>query len=241
MAEIENPPISGDSKANFGREGYMNSNSSVPDDFRVAQLQERLAAYGQGQSEMRSTITSFISKTEERFNSFGTQLDTKLTALAANFGSQLTSLNASLAERSKTPWNNIIGACGVTIALLSGLMTLVVVPIFGSIAEIKTNQKESFREMAAVVRDVNSGAEKSLDRVRERFDTDIRDLREGQVSRKEHEKDWSAQARHDTDVQRQISEIRETVNGLYSAKDIIRRLERDVDELRNSDRPRKNG
>jgi hypothetical protein len=240
MAENENPPISGDSKAHFGREGYMNSNSSVPDDFRVAQLQERLAAYGQGQSEMRSTITSFISKTEERFNSFGTQLDTKLTALATNFGAQLTSLNSSLAERSKTPWNNIIGACGVTIALLSGLMTLVVVPIFGSIAEIKTNQKESFREMAAVVRDVNSGAEKSLDRVRDRFEADIRDLREKQVPRVEHVQGWQAQARADADLQRQITELRENLSSMYSAKDVIRRLERDLDTLRDEAR-RKNG
>ncbi len=237
MAMPPMPPTDGDNKT---QEGYMNSNNSVHDDFRVAQLQERLAAYGQGQSEMRTTITSFISKTEERFNSFSTQLDTKLTALATNFGAQLSSLNSSLAERSKTPWNNIIGACGVTIGLLSGLMTLVAVPMLAQISELKTNQRESFREMAMVVREVSEVSEKNLNQVRDRFDREIRDLREGQVPRKEHEKDWSAQARHDTDMQRQISELRETLSGLYTAKDIIRDLKRDVDELRN-DRNRKNG
>jgi hypothetical protein len=168
-----------------------------------------------------------------------TDLRNSMAALGQRFDQALASFSTKLDERSKTPWGNIIAACGVTGALLGGLVAMVATPIVANLIETKSVMRENRLEATQLVRDTAIAFDKTISVMRERLDRDIRDMRQDQVPRKEHEKDWLAQTRADEDFRRRVDEIRTDLSGLYSAKDVIRRLESQVEQLQ-TDVQRKN-
>lgn len=208
-----------------------NGNGYIPEVNReIAEQRERLNAVIQGQNRLSADVGNFIAKTDERFGTLAKDLDTKFS-----------SLTGAISDRSKTPWGNIIAACGVTFGILSGLIALITGPIISNVGETKVAMRETRLEMAVLVKDAASVLAKDTDVLRARVNEELRLLRENQVPRKEHEKDWSSQARADADMQRQINEIRSAHSSLYSAQDVIRRLENQVDQLRDEVRRRGNG
>lgn len=195
----------------------------------ITSQRERLSAVMRGQDDLRNSLATFVAKTDERFGSLGKDLDTKFTALGTTISAQ-----------SKTPWGNIIAACGVTFGILSGLIALITGPIISSVGETKMSMREQRLETVQLIKDTSAAIVRDQDAFRMRINDEIKTMREHQVPRKEHEKDWAAQARADADMQRQINDLREQHNSLYSARDVIRRLEGDVDRIREELR-RKNG
>ncbi len=138
--------------------------------------------------------------------------------------------------QQKPQWSVIIAASSLTFIVLSGLITLITVPILAILVDLKTADKEI---RAEVKEDMSRGRDARTLEIRDMklaLMQDIRDIREDLVPRKEHATAQATLANQLADLSRRISEVREDYKDLFSARDIINKLVNDVSALQRADR-----
>ncbi len=169
-----------------------------------------------------------VRSLERQYDNLSTQIGSINAKIDEKFSSLQTTFNLS----NKTPWNNIIAACSFTFAMLSGLVTLITVPIFYQLGDIKQSAKESRTELAETIIRTRTERIEQIADVKKDLDTRLESIRNVIVPREEHKERWSGQSLHDDDIQRQLTQLYENQQGLYNARDVIQQLQRDVAEVR---------
>lgn len=158
-------------------------------------------------------------------------LSTQISNINSKIDERFSSIQQIISQTGKPQWNNIISACAFTFAMLSGLVTLITLPIFSSINDLKTADKEYRIEMATVMGRGRDERTLEIRDLRTTLMQDIRDIREDLVPRKEHLSHQANLTAQLGDLSRRIGEVREDVQGIFNARDIIRKLMDDMGEL----------
>ena len=141
-------------------------------------LQQRVQSIEAGNTDLRASLSALNTKMDERFGSLSTKLD----------------------ERSRTPWSNIISACGMTMGIITVVGSLAISPLSRKLAEIGTEYRYPIHaEIVPRAEHLEKwrANEKDIDNVRQRIGVDAANL------------------------QRQVDELRTQYNAVYGARDII--------------------
>lgn len=176
---------------------------------------------------------------ETRYAQLGERVENQATRIAdldmrmrqgfTDIASQIRTLSDDVRGGSKTQWPIIIGFSSVTITVLGGLGFLALQPI----------KDNSGRLEAAIVRMAESSvSQKEMDwrtargqEDRQRTEVAIKDLRQDQVPRGEHERVWSSYDQRFIDQQRQIDEVKQAQGSVYGQRDIILDLRERLDRI----------
>ena len=197
------------------------------------------AAMAEDSGEYRQRVRG-LERQQDVFSSQIANLSTRMDGQYSALSAKIDEKFGTIQQGQRPQWNNIIAACSFTFALLSGLVTLITVPIFYQIGdikgtitgEIKTSIKETRTEMAEAIVRGRSDRDVMMRDMRAEINGHLKDIREQIVPREEHKERWAGQARHDDDTQRQLNQLYENQQGIYNARDVIQQLLRDVGDLK---------
>lgn len=144
-------------------------------------IQQRIFGIEREQGETRDAVRMLSSRIDERFTALATKLE----------------------ERSRTPWSNIISACGVTMGVVAVVGSLAYSPVREAVSELNADYKYLTRaEIVPRAEHLEKwrGHEKDIENLRQRMASDH------------------------TDLQRQIDSIASKYVDIYSAPQMIKDL-----------------
>lgn len=175
--------------------------------------------------ENGTPLTEDIGEYRQRVRGLERQQDAfaqQLANLSSKIDERFTSLQNTLAAGAKTPWNNILAACGVTIAILSAMVGAITLPITAQIADIKQSSKESRIELADAIIRARTERIDQIGELRRYVDENLKDVRAQIVPRAEHDRSWTDARLKDEAVQKQIANIEARLTGFGNAGDMIK-------------------
>lgn len=170
-----------------------------------------------------------------------------VNALTTRVETMFTSLASKIDDKTATRWPVIWAAMGVGVSVLALFGAMAYAPINSSVAR---NERATEKIAESIVVFTTAVAKdfvtvRELDARTARGQTDfsrafeqIKEIRNDLVSRSEHAERWRAQDQAVANLQRQIDVQAAQFGQVYSAKDVIARMEREIEMLkRDRQRP----
>jgi hypothetical protein len=194
------PSKIGGEAAIMGNEEMSGNEARAYNDAATAQLGERVTNLGRRQSDLESEMRSGFKNVE-----------TTMSAIANEMRSSISTLSASIAERSRTQWPVIWTAAGVSFTILAALSAFV----YGTLSKDQTRLDAAIMKNAEIIQasvtklaettqqNLISMSERMVTRQemeyrqqrgaedRVRMEANIKDVRDAQVPRPEMELQWN--------------------------------------------------
>ena len=175
-----------------------------------------------------------------------------INSLDTKMSSRLDQLLTKLNESQKPQWSIMLQGGGLLFGLVMALMSLGAYIMSLQITQLNradqvqdlkidkvaanTVSTSQFRDLLNMY-ESNRALNRDERNQRNTFvDSEFKSLKDGQVPRKEHERQWANEAEARTNLQRQIDEIKEQNAQLYNARDVILDLRARVDRVEESRR-----
>lgn len=192
-------------------------------------------------------LSTRVDAIKSDFNSFQQQIEGRFNGLAGD----IRLLVEKFDRRSTTQWPTLIMAGGLVATLVAGIGGAFILPMKDNIArleqigaagtaELKSAMSKfadntvSEREFASYMgnaKDRRDDQQRNAEARFARVEKDVDSIQDKVVPRGEHEQKWAAQAQRDVEIQRQIDQVRDKVEGIYSPKDELQSLHRQVEQL----------
>lgn len=199
----------------------------------------RVGVLSQRTANLEGGFIDFRREVNQQF----TNVNAAVSSLLAKMDERFTTLNTSIADRSRPQWQ----ALGVMVSIVVVLGGLVYWPIRESTNDLKDQDQETSRLIQSLTAEtskaIQSLAANSVSRqemdwrsargVEDRISiqTAIADIRAGLVPRAEHERVWANFDQRFADEQRQIDEVKAASASVYNVRDVIMDLRNRLDAL----------
>jgi hypothetical protein len=180
----------------------------------TAQLGERVTNLGRRQTDLEAEMRAGFKAMENGMTTLASEMRTSVAALSTN-----------LAERNKPQWQ----ALGVALTFAAILGGLAYWPIQSATNDLKLSVSAIADKMVTQNEMDWRTARGSEDR--QRTDVAIKELRQDQVPRGEHERVWTAYDQRFIDQQRQIDEVKQQQGSVYGQRDVILDLRERLDRM----------
>ena len=156
------------------------------------------------------------------------QLASKIDAISVKIDDKFS--------QQRPQWAIVIAASSLTFLVLSGLIGLITLPILQALADLKLADKEVRSEFAEAMNRGRDARTLEIRDIKAALSSDIKDIREDLVPRKEHVEKTAAISAQIADLSRRIGEVRDDYKDIFSARDIIQKLVADVSSLQQRER-----
>lgn len=173
------------------------------------------------------------------FATFQQQIEGRFNGLAGD----IRLLVDKFDKRSTTQWPTLIMAAGLVVTLVGGIGGAFVLPMKDNISRLESvvtkfgDGSVSEREFASYMsnaKDRRDDAQRATEARFARVEKDVDDVQSRAVSRGEIETHWAGQTARDQELQRQVDDVRGRVEGIYSPKDELANLHRQVEALNSA-------
>ena len=180
----------------------------------TAQLGERVTNLGRRQTDLEAEMRAGFK-----------QMESAMSAVAAEMRNSVAALSTNIAERNKPQWQ----AMGVVLTFCAMLGGLAYWPINSATTDLKAAVTTISANMVTQKEMEWRTARGSEDRLR--TEAAIADLRESQVPRQEMERVWQSDDQQKAALQKQIDELKQAQANTYSARDLLLDMRERQDRL----------
>ncbi|WP_210164813.1 hypothetical protein [Mesorhizobium ciceri] len=212
-----------------------NGNNQVQEDTHT-----RVGVLSQRTANLESGFVDFRREVNQQFTSVNASVSSLLTKMDERF----TTLNTSIAERSRPQWQ----ALGVMVSVVVVLGGLVYWPIRESTNDLKAQDIETSRLIQSLTSEtskaIQSLAANTVTRQemdwraqrgiedRNRMEAAVVELRTSTVDRNEWMERNRAYDQQAADFNRRLDELRQDFGSVYGTRDVIQDMKRELDDLR---------
>ena len=168
-------------------------------------------------------------------------VDNKIDLLGNKMDAQLGAILDRIAQSRVPPWQTIFGGLSLMVVVFGAVWATGISPIDRALASLSAESKGFVRSEDLDYRLKVDGArrDEQYADLKGRIAETERLRREDAarvVPRGEHERVWQSEAAAIASIQRQIDDVKQAQGSTYGVRDVIQRLEKQVEDLRDQAR-----
>lgn len=173
--------------------------------------------------DIKSLAGEFRKSASDLRHDFGIAFD----RINSKMDTQFSTMQSKQEERTKTNWTPILTGAGIIVAVMTTLGNMSLGPIRENVAELKANASDYLTRQETEPQRQRNAEERQFVR------DELKGLKDGLVSRAEHQERWRSIDNQFGDMQRQIDNISKAQGDTYTARDAILDLKKRVDDLQD--------
>jgi hypothetical protein len=180
-----------------------------------------------------SSTEAFVSALSVRVSDLGEGLRSirsEVRESHSSLSSEIRGLSASMAERNKTPWATLVSFAAFLVAFGGIAVNTTIAPLNQNMARLEAQQAVDRGQQASDKKDVSSDLKEYM---RASF-AEMKEMRNSIVSRGEHEQRWLNAATQQSNIQRQLDEIRQSYGNTFSIRDGLMDLGKRIERLEHT-------
>ena len=207
----------------------------------VEVLGQRVSTLERSVGDISRQLDTMSSRMASSIETLNVNINTLVSGLRSDFDTKVSTLNDRVTTSKSPQWQVIIGAIALVCGLSGSLWVAGIQPIKDSLAEIKDDNRQERRDIRADVdslketrvskadwNEARTERKEAITQLNNKIDAVTTAI----VPRGEHQEKWQGADRARADMQRQIDEMKAAAGSTYGVRDVIQRLENQVEELR---------